>query len=291
MSADLERRSVVVTGASSGIGLATVRMLLGRGVRVYGAVRHEDDADRLAREIGPAFVPLVLDLRDGEAINAAAAEVRAELGGRTLLGLVNNAAVVLPGPVLFQPFDEIQEQIETDLLGTIRITRAFAPLLGADWTLKGEPGRIVMMSSTGGKLGQPFLSGYLASKTGLEAFTETLRRELQLFGIDVAVIGPACASTPIWDKARPARGRYAGTPYWSSFDSALDKLTTVSRRQGVSPETLADSVWHALSARRPRRRYTPARHPILEGAIARATSTRLLDRLFDLALGLRPSRR
>ncbi|WP_298954407.1 SDR family NAD(P)-dependent oxidoreductase [uncultured Methylobacterium sp.] len=281
--------SAVVTGASSGIGFETVRLLAGRGTRVFGSVRDAGGADRL-RALGPVVTPLILDVRDPDAVARAARQVGDALDGHTLGGLVNNAGVAIPGPVLAQPADEIREQIETNLIGAITVTRAFAPLLGADRSRRGPPGRIVMMSSIAGILGQPFLSGYVAAKHGLEGFSDTLRRELQLLGIDVVVIGPATVATPIWDKAMAHLGRYAGTPYGEAFDRGVRTLSGIGRDHGLAPEAVAGTVWTALTARAPAARYAPARHPLVEQGLARIAPRRLLDRLFGRVLGLRPQR-
>jgi NAD(P)-dependent dehydrogenase (short-subunit alcohol dehydrogenase family) len=282
--------TLVVTGVSTGIGHATVRHAIDRGAQVFGSVRDPADAARLTAEFGPLFTPLVFDIRDEAAVASAAERVRTALGEATLAGLVNNAAQAIPGPVLFQPMSEIRAQIEIDLIGQIIVTRAFAPLLGADRARTGPPGRIVMVSSIGGTLGQPFLSGYIASKHGLEGFSETLRRELALFGIDVVIVGPAPVDTPIWDKGETYLGRYAGTPYADAFDRGVRLMVEQGRRHSLAPEAVAATIWTALTAEHPRARYAPSQHPILEQGLARLLPRRVLDRLFGAVLGLRPGR-
>lgn len=282
--------SVVITGVSSGIGLETARLLRARGVRVFGSVRSEADAARLCAEFGAGFTPLVFDVRDEDAIARAAERVRAELGPETLSGLVNNAGIAMPGPALLQPIPEWREQIEVDLLGPLLVTRAFGPLLGTEQTRTGKPGRIVMISSIAGLIGQPFMSAYVAAKHGLEGLSETLRRELQLFGIAVILIGPATVVTPIWEKAKSFAGRYAGTSYGDAFDRGVNGLTAAGETHGLEPAKVAETIWTALTAANPRPRYSPAQHPVVEQVLARILPRRVLDLVFGTALGLRPRR-
>src|SRR5579862_4871666 len=129
----------VVTGASTGIGRSAVGVLIGHGWRVFGGVRKQSDADSLRQEFGAKVVPLLFDVTDADAIRAAAATVRAELDGRTLKGLVNNAGMGLGGPLLHQPVDEIRRTFEVNTLGAVRVVQAFAPLMGVDKALSGRP--------------------------------------------------------------------------------------------------------------------------------------------------------
>src|ERR1051325_9122048 len=181
-------RSVVITGASTGIGWASARLLLDRGFRVFGSVRKQADADRLQGEFGVNFTPLIFDVTDDAAVLAAAREVRTALNGETLAGLVNNAGIAVPGPVLELAAGEFRHQMNVSVIGPIIATQAFGPLLGADASMKGPKGRIVMISSVAGKNGNPLTPAYSASKHAVEGLSESLRRELMLFGIDVDVV-------------------------------------------------------------------------------------------------------
>jgi NAD(P)-dependent dehydrogenase (short-subunit alcohol dehydrogenase family) len=198
------KKSVVVTGASTGIGWGISKALLARNFQVYGTVRRTADAERLQEEFGSDFFPLLLDVTDESAVRSAAAQVKEHLSQATLAGLVNNAGISVAGPLLHLPLAEYRHQLEVNLVAPLLVTQAFAPLLGTDRTRKGEPGRIVNISSAGGKIGVPFIGAYVASKHGLEGMLESLRRELLLYGIDVIVIGPGAVATPIWDKAMSA---------------------------------------------------------------------------------------
>jgi NAD(P)-dependent dehydrogenase (short-subunit alcohol dehydrogenase family) len=193
-------RTVVITGASTGIGHATAKLLLDKGFKVFGSVRKQADAERLRGEFGASFAPLLFDVTDEAAVLAASREVRAALNGETLAGLVNNAGIAVPGPVLELSADEFRRQMDVNVIGPIIATQAFGPLLGADAALKGPKGRIVMISSVAGKNGNPLTPAYAASKHAIEGLSESLRRELMLFGIDVIIIAPGPVKTPIWSK-------------------------------------------------------------------------------------------
>ena len=134
------KRSVVVTGASTGIGWATAKVLLGRGFEVFGSVRKQSDADRLAKHFGAGFIPLQMDVTDPAAVAEAAEQVGAALGQQRLAGLVNNAGVAVPGPLLHLPLAEFRRQLEVNLIAPLGVTQAFAPLLGTDRERQGAPG-------------------------------------------------------------------------------------------------------------------------------------------------------
>src|ERR1019366_10546217 len=157
-------QSVVITGASTGIGWATAKLLLGRGLRVFGSLRKQADAERLKSEFGANFTPLLFDVTNEAAVLAAAREVRTALDGETLFGLVNNAGIAVAGPVLELSVDEFRHQMDVNVVGPVIATQAFGPLLGSDPSLKGPKGRIVMISSVAGKSGNPLMSAYAASK-------------------------------------------------------------------------------------------------------------------------------
>src|SRR5258705_10620737 len=216
--------SVVITGASTGIGWATAKLLLDRGFRVFGSVRKQADADRLRAEFGANFTPLLFDVTDEPAVLAAAREVRAALNGEKLAGLVNNAGIAVAGPVPEIAADEFRRQMDVNVIGPIIATQAFGPLLGADRSLNGPPGRIVMISSVAGKNGNPLTPAYAASKHAIEGLSESLRRELMLFGIDVIIVAPGPVKTPIWSKAEEVDiSPYKNSPYLP----ALEKIRTV----------------------------------------------------------------
>lgn len=270
-------RSVVITGVSSGIGYETAGLSLANGAKVFGSVRRSEDAERLKAEFGQRFTPLLFDVRDEAAVRREAARVRESLTGSTLSGLVNNVGTAVPGPLLLQPVEEIRMQLEINLVSAFTVTKVFAPLLGADRSLQGPPGRVVNISSIGGKIGQPFAAAYIASKHGLEGFSDAVRRELQLYGIDVIIVAPAEVRTPIWDKIEPLLGRYAGSDYGEAYDRGLRAMITIGRGHGLEPKQVAETIWQALTAAQPDTRYAPARHPIVEQGLLRILPRRFID--------------
>jgi NAD(P)-dependent dehydrogenase (short-subunit alcohol dehydrogenase family) len=279
-------KNVVVTGASTGIGWACVKVLIGKGFRVFGSVRKQDDADRLSKEFGPNFVPLIFDVTDEKAVYAGAAKVAAALGNETLFGLVNNAGIAVPGPLLFLGIDEFRNQIEVNLIAQLLVTQAFAPLLGADRSRKGKPGRIVMMSSIGGKNAFPFNGPYHASKYALEGMGESLRRELMVFGIDVIMIRPGAVATPIWDKAGALDiARFDNTPYAKSLVK-VKQMALAMGRKGYKPERIGEAVLKALTLRRPKTGYTEDPNPTQEFIVTHFPK-RLVDRIVAMQLGLK----
>lgn len=283
-------RSVVVTGVSTGIGHASAKMLLDRGFRVFGSVRTEADAERLQREFGEHFAPLLFDVTDEPKIQEAADCVRGTLNGETLAGLVNNAGIAVSGPLIELPTADYRRQLEVNLIGPFTVTRHFAPLLGADPSLRGAPGRVVNMSSVAGLRAMPFLGPYSASKFGLEGLSEALRRELMLFGIDVVIIGPGPVSTPIWDKAEDIDSTaWQDSPFLPAMQR-FRKMFLGQGRSGYPPERIGGLVVEAITAAKPAVRYAAVKGRLLEKLVLRFASPRALDRLVAKNLGLAPQR-
>lgn len=279
-------QSVVVTGVSTGIGWGITKVLIQRGLRVFGSVRKTQDAERLSKEFGEPFVPLLFDVTDEAAVRAAAAQVREQLKRETLFGLVNNAGIAAPGPLIHLPTEEFRHQLEVNLVSVLIVTKAFAPLLGVDRSLQGQPGRIINISSVSGKSAYPFVGAYATSKHGLEGFSETLRRELILYGIDVIIVGPGPIATPIWDKAERAdTSVYASTDYVGAAERAKEFMVR-NGKNGLPPEKVGAVVWHVLTARTPRTRYAVVGRGALQRFVQQFLPKRLIDRIVARALGL-----
>lgn len=271
----IEKRAVVVTGASTGIGLASVEILTKHGFFVFGSVRKSADAERLQSRFGDDFSPLLLDVTDAGAVARAAQEVDARLGGATLAGLVNNAGVAVPGPLLHLSIADLRHQLETNLIGQLQVTQAFAPLLGARKPQGGAPGRIVNMSSVAGRFASPFLGAYSASKFAFESMSDALRRELMVYGVDLIVIQPGMIATPIWDKADSRDFSHFDATIYGPAARRMRKWAVDGGRAAPGPELVAKAVLRALTARRP-----PARIPVANG-IGRALPSLLPARFVD----------
>jgi hypothetical protein len=280
-------KSVVVTGVSTGIGNAAARVLAKKGFRVFGSVRKEEDAAALKKDLGERFVPLVFDVTDEAGIARAAAQVRDALKGEKLAGLVNNAGIAVSGPLIDLDADEFRKQIEVNVTGPFLVTQAFAPLLGTDRALKGEPGRIVNISSVAGIRAMPFLGPYAASKFALEGFSEALRRELMMFGIDVVVIGPGPVKTAIWDKAEEIDiSRYANSPYRPIMEN-FQKVFVGQGREGLPAEKLGELILKALTTPNPKVRYSAVKGRLAEKLVMNFASKRTLDKMIAGMLGLK----
>ena len=278
-------RAVVVTGASTGIGRAAVARAVRKGAHVFASVRKQADADSLKQEFGEAVTPLLFDVADESAVRAGAAQVAAALGGRGLFGLVNNAGIAVPGPLLHLDTEELKRQFEINLFGVHNVTRAFADLLGADPQRTGRPGRIIMISSVGGQNGSPFVGPYAASKFALEGYSQSLRRELMLYGIDVIVIGPGAIATPIWDKAEQNDlKRFENTPYGPMLKGVADYMVKQGR-EGLPASQVGDLIWRCLTDPSPKTRYAILRRPFMDRTLPRLMNPRTVDRIIAKRLG------
>lgn len=281
-------RTVVITGASTGIGHACAKVLAKSGFHVFAGVRKEEDAKKLTDEFGEAVTPLMMDVTRPDQLDAAARTVRERLNGRTLAGLVNNAGIAVAGPLLHIDPEEVEQQFQVNLLGVLRATQAFAPLLGADKALAGAPGRIVMMSSVGGKMGMPFVGPYAASKHALEGLSKSLRKELALYDIEVVIIGPGAVATPIWDKADDIDiDKYRDTDYVPAMKNVLNWMKTRGPN-GLKPEVIGEKVKHAITADKPRLRYALVPHRLRNWTIPRLLPERMVDKITVKQVGLRP---
>jgi hypothetical protein len=282
--------AAVVTGASTGIGRAVSKSLAAAGWRVFGSVRKEKDAQDAAADVGPLFTPLIFDVTDDAAIKVAAQTVQSALGGRTLKGLVNNAGIAVAGPVRYLDLDDLRRQLDVNLYGVIRTTQAFLPMLGADRAFRGEPGKIVNMSSVAGEIGAPFMSPYAISKHALEALSKSLRVELLKHGVDVVVVGPGAIKTPIWAKADELDvDRYQGTEYHDD----LKRLSAAMQKfggEGLEPDAVGDLVRDILTGKKRGARYAILRNKFLMWTLPRLIGPRALAKGTAKRFGLASER-
>lgn len=281
--------AILVTGASTGIGRAAVTEAVRRGARVYASVRRPQDAESLTTEFGANVVPLQFDVTDEAAVAAAAGEVARRQEGRRLLGIVNNAGASVPGPLLHMSADELRRQMEVNLIGVHLVTCAFAPLLGtegAHMLSDGPPGRIVMISSVGGKRALPFIAAYAASKFALEGYSEGLRRELLPFGVDVIVIGPGAVKTAIWDKGLSFdRARYSNSVYGPILER-FSGAVAQNAAGGLPAERLGRLIWQTLTDPKPKTRYRIVPNWLQDALAPSLLSPRALDGVIARRFGL-----
>jgi NAD(P)-dependent dehydrogenase (short-subunit alcohol dehydrogenase family) len=269
----------VITGASSGIGRAAALHLDGLGFRVYAGVRREPDAAALQRDASPRLAPLRLDVTDTESLEAGAKRVEAEVGSAGLAGLVANAGIGLGGPLEFVPLDDLRRQLEVNVVGVVATLQAFLP------AVRAARGRVVIVGSDSGRLAAPFAGPYAASKFAVEAIADSLRLELQPFGVQVALIEPGAVATTIWDKTqRYADEALARLPaeaqrlYGEGIASVRERLA--ERARDAAPvEGCARAIEHALTARRAPSRTLVGTDAKIVGLVARFLPDWLRDRL------------
>jgi NAD(P)-dependent dehydrogenase (short-subunit alcohol dehydrogenase family) len=270
---------VLVTGASTGIGEATAFHLRELGFDPVAGVRREEDAERLE---GQGLRTVRLDVTDEAQIAAA----REAVGDGALAGLVNNAGVAVAAPLEFVPLDELRRQLEVNLIGQVAVIQAFLP------ALRRAGGRIVNVSSIGGRVALPLLAPYNASKFALEAVSDSLRRELRPQGVDVIVIEPGGIKTPIWKKGNELADELtaqmppeAERLYGRLISDVRRETVKIERERGLPPRAVAEVIGKALTADRPRARYVVGSDAKVRAQLARLLPDRAMDRLIGRALG------
>lgn len=278
-------KNILITGVSSGIGHAATAELLRRGHHVFGSVRRQEDAQRLQEELGPAFTPLLFDVRDQEALKTAAGEVAAALGGSGLDALINNGGILIPGPLMHLPLAQLRSQFEINVIGLLAVIQQFLPLLGAQEDPPFAPGRIINIGSVSGRVTYPFMGGYAASKHALEAISDALRRELMIYGIDVILIEPGTTRTPIIDKYKAYVEPYMATDY-AAMTGALLKQVAKREESGIPIERVIKAIGQAVESPRPKTRYAVPRKWLSGWLIPRWLPDRWLDRLTARQLGM-----
>lgn len=269
-------RTVVISGASSGIGRACALYMDTRGWRTFAGVRKKSDAASLGAVASDRLTPIILDVSDPRSVRKAQTVVSRAVGARGLSGLVNNAGIAYGGPVEFLDVKKVRQTFDVNFFGVIAMTQAFMPLL------RLRRGRIVNMSSISGWVASPFLSPYSCSKFALEALSDALRVELHPWGIPVAVIEPGAIDTPIWNKGASIINSLVGKApkqEMALYSAVIEAMQRTMKPHGIPPERVAEAVAHALSSRHPRTRYAIGRDGLL-GGIFRLLPDRLRDRIY-----------
>lgn len=273
--------TVLITGASTGIGRASTLRLAASGWTVLAGVRRSEDGDALVLAGGERIVPITLDVTDAAQIAAAVEQVGAH--GR-LDALVNNAGIGFGGPLELIPIDDLRNQLEVNVLGPVALTQALLP------ALRRARGRIVFVSSVGGRVAMAFTAPYAASKHAIEAIGDALRVELRSSNVQVALIEPGSVATPIWDKGR-AQGDGLSIPaeltdQYGHVPAAMNKVLHDTERRGVPPEQVAATIEQALTARRMKARYLIGRDAKAMLLAKRLLPDHVFDRVARRALGV-----
>lgn len=275
--------TVLVTGASTGIGRATALRLDAAGWRVFAGVRKEEDAQALREAASPNLAPLLIDVTDVAQIAAAAAIIDAEPGG--LDGLVNNAGVAIPSPLETIPIDDFRRQVEINLTAHVAVTQALLP------AIRRAQGRVVFISSLGGRVAFPLTGAYHAAKFGIEAVGDVFRQELRPWGIAVSIVEPGSIDTPIWNRGEATADEIGsrspqGEALYGKAIEAYRRVVKSTAERGIPPEKVAKTIEHALTSRHPRSRYLVGIDAKVQARIRPLIPTPVWDRIVARTMGL-----
>ena len=279
----MNEKTVVITGAAKGIGRATALHLAQAGFTVFAGVRTTADGDSLRAEAKGTIKPILLDITKSDQIAAAVETVREYVKDAGLYALINNAGIAVGAPLEFLPIDDFRHQIEVNLTAQLAVTQAFIPCL------RQARGRIVNVSSVGGRVAGGILGAYHASKFALEALSDTLRIELAKWGIQVVVIEPGNVATPIWETGTQMFERLLAKMPPQVFDFYGDRIEKMRARTaqnggagvGISPTVVARTIERALISPRPRTRYPVGMDARIASALVANLSARMRDRMME----------
>ncbi|MFB7899930.1 SDR family oxidoreductase [Streptomyces xiamenensis] len=274
---------ILITGASTGMGAATARELARRGFHVLASVRRQSDADTL-RNAG--LEPVLLDITDPEQIASVSQRIADDPAGRPLRAVINNAGIAINAPVEVLSMEEWQRQFDVNFFGHVAVTKAVLPALHA------SGGRVVNISSIGGRIAMPTYGAYAAAKFAMEAMSDSLRRELAPHGVQVVVVEPGGVKTEMTghgiERAKDTIATLSPTQrsrYGELLQAIINQATSFTD-SGLSAEAAALVIAKAATARRPRTRYTIGRDAAVLTRLSRILSDKMLDRI--LATNLRP---
>ena len=279
-------KKVVITGVSTGIGYSSAKILCDSGYRVFGSVRKQEDAEKITSEFGANFTPLIFDVTDSKGIQENAQIVKAELiPGEALAGLVNNAGVAMGGPINLIDTDVFRKQFEVNFFGLIEVTKTFLPMLGAVKNSM-QQGKIINISSVSGRRAHPFVAPYTASKFAVEAFSDALRREMLLYGVDVILIEPGPIKTAIWDKVPDLDdNEFTGTDYEHSLRKFY-KMFIEMGKKGFDADIIGNRVKEILQDPSPKTRHVITPNRFINFTLPGILPDRIFDKLVGKGLGL-----
>ena len=269
-------RTILITGVSSGIGYGMAKEFISRDYKVFGSVRKEEDVQRLKSELGEKFIPLIIDITNQSLINKAAEKVHSYLEGNGLGGLINNSGISIPGPVEYLDIDRAAYSFDVNVLGVLRVTKAFLPLMGTQNEHPVLPGRILNISSVSGKISAPYLAAYTGTKHALEGISHCLRKELLPFGIDVVIIGPGQVQTPIWDKE--SLDEFQDTKYISSMMKFFTYLVYKGKK-GMTSAECSRRIADIFETEKPKTRYAIVQNKFKDWILPLLLPDRVVDRI------------
>jgi NAD(P)-dependent dehydrogenase (short-subunit alcohol dehydrogenase family) len=281
----MDGKTLMITGASTGIGRACALHFDKKGHTVFAGVRKDEDAQNLKNEASEKLTPVMIDVTDYDSVIKAAKVVDEAVGEAGLDGLVNNAGIAVSGPLEFLPIKRFEQQFQVNVFGLMAVTQAFLPLL------RKTKGRIVNIGSESGRFALPFVGPYAASKHAVEAISDSLRVELLPSGIKVVLIEPASIKTPIWDKSGkevetlvdeiPEKGR----EIYKKEVKASIKFVDIARKNAIPVKRVVKAVDKALTKRSPKVRYLVGAEAYLMAHVLNALPRKLVDKV--LSIGIR----
>ena len=275
-------KNVIITGVSSGIGRATLDILLGKGYHVFGSVRNQADADELTKIYPDRFTPLRFDVQNHDEVVKASKVVFEQC--ETLTGLINNAGIAIPGPLELLSEEQFEKQLDVNVKSIRRITNLFLPLLGAKINSSKPPGRIINISSVSGLFNSPFNGAYCISKHALESMTDVYRRELRQYGIKMIAIEPGPIKTEIWKKNMNKMDEFKDSDYYEVLQKA-DKIIENAEGSALPVEIVSKLIAKCLVARWPKTRYIVHKKKLVFRLMAYYFPDKLSDWLVHKTLG------
>jgi NAD(P)-dependent dehydrogenase (short-subunit alcohol dehydrogenase family) len=273
--------TVLVTGAAQGIGRATTARLAGAGWEVIAGVRKPADGEQLAAAQGGRITPLVLDIT-----NVAQLAALDEALPQRLDAVVNNAGVVVGGPIEAVPLSELRRQLEVNVVGQAAVTQVVLP------RLRNSRGRVVFVSSVSGLIATPMTGPYNASKFALEAMADSLRMELAPWGIRVILVEPAQTDTDMWRKAEDDLDQTVAAlspehrDLYAKHIAGFRRSIPRSQQMASAADGAAAVIERALTVRRPRARYIVGRGLRVQALMAKLTPTAALDVVLRVGTGV-----
>ncbi len=275
----MSKKSILITGVSSGIGHGTLSYFVKKGFHVYGSVRNSKDANKLKKIFRENFTPLIFDVTKEAQVKKAASIVKKDLKNSNLLALVNNAGVAISGPILLQKVKDFEKQININLNGAFRVLKFFAPLCGAEKNNNSKKGVIFNISSISGKIGMPGVGAYTASKFGLEGLSHSLRRELIRYGVDVVIIGPGPIKSEIFDKIDKKFLETLKKSDYAKVAKNIPKRMKNAKKIAFPPEEVGKLIFNALHDPNRKTRYTITPNKLMYWTLPMLITDRMLDKM------------
>ena len=281
----MTKKSIMITGISTGIGRGTLDYFVSKGFHVYGSVRSTKDANRLKRIYKDKLTTIIFDVTKLAQLKKAATFIKKDLNDSNLLALVNNAGTSFPGPLLKQSVKDFEKQIDINLNGAFRVIKYFAPLCGAEKNNNYKKGVIFNISSLSGKIGMPGLGAYTASKHGLEGLSQSLRRELLRYGVDVVIIGPGPIKSEIFNKVDKKFLESLKKSDYANAAKLIPKRNKNALKIAFPAIEVGKLIFNALHNPNRKTRYTITPNKMMYWTVPMTISDRMLDRMIQKRSG------